>query len=136
MVEEVTDYTAIAQREGKWWVVRVPELGRTTQVRRVDQIDEYVRDLVGLFTEEDPSGVSVAVRLTVPTRDAAIAQALELRRNSDDIARRSAAATEETARALVEDGMSLRDAGAVLGVSFQRVQQIVGPRVPQNRSTS
>lgn len=55
----VKAYTARAHREGKWWDVHVPEIDKTTQVRSLDQVDEHVRDLIGLFTKDNATSVEV-----------------------------------------------------------------------------
>lgn len=123
-------YTAKAVREGRWWVVTVPELGgRATQVRRLDQVDEYVRDLIGLFTDDDATSAEVHVKVGVG--DTAVQKrldrALVTRQKAVEVA---TAAAEETRGAAVElqrQGLSVRDIGVALGVSFQRAQQLVSP---------
>lgn len=57
-------YTAVCQREGRWWVVTVPELesGRVTQVRSLDEVAAAVADLVATMTGADPARVEVDVK--------------------------------------------------------------------------
>lgn len=62
---EVTAYTAVCEREGKWWVVTVPELesGGVTQARTLDEVPATVADLVALMTEADPASVEVNMKV-------------------------------------------------------------------------
>src|SRR5215831_4528435 len=55
------NYTARCHREGRWWVIEVPELGHTTQARRLDKVEEMVRSLVQMFTNLDASSATVTV---------------------------------------------------------------------------
>jgi hypothetical protein len=57
-------YTALCEREGRWWVVTVPELasGGVTQTRTLDQVPAVVADLVATMTGVDRGSVEVNVR--------------------------------------------------------------------------
>jgi len=120
------NYTARCHREGRWWVVEVPELGHTTQARRLDKVEEMVRSLIQMFTDDDPSGATV-------TADVAFADdntRVEVELARDSRTRAAAAqreATERQARAarlLSAQGFSVRDIGVLLGLSYQRAQQL------------
>jgi len=120
------NYTARCQREGRWWVVEVPELGHTTQARRLDKVEEMVRSLVQMFTDDDPS--SAAVTVDVAFVDDNTRVEVELARDSRT---RAAAAQREAmerltqaARLLSAQGFSVRDIGVLLGLSYQRAQQL------------
>jgi hypothetical protein len=60
-----TTYTALCEREGRWWVVTVPELkeGGVTQSRTLDQVPATVADLVALMTDTDPATVEVDMKV-------------------------------------------------------------------------
>jgi hypothetical protein len=122
----VKAYTARAHREGKWWVVHVPEIDKTTQVRRLDQVDEYVRDLIGLFTNDNPKAVEVRREFDLPGQvTAALAEVQRLRQSAETEAAKARTLVVRTARDLADRGLSVRDIGTVLGVSFQRAQQLL-----------
>ena len=57
-------YTALCEREGRWWVVTVPELasGGVTQARTLDEVPAVVADLVATMTGADRASVEVNVR--------------------------------------------------------------------------
>jgi hypothetical protein len=120
------NYTARCRREGRWWVVEVPELGHTTQARRLDKVEEMVRSLVRMFTDDDPSSATVMV--DVAFADDSTRVEVELARDSRT---RAAAAQREAAerltraaRLLSAQGFSVRDIGVLLGLSYQRAQQL------------
>jgi len=120
------NYTARCHREGRWWVVEVPELGHTTQARRLDKVEEMVRSLVQMFTDDDPSSANVTVDVAFADDNTRVE--VELARDSR--ARVAAAQREaaerltQAARLLSAQGYSVRDIGALLGLSYQRAQQL------------
>lgn len=63
--ENSTTYTALCEREGRWWVITVPELpsGRVTQARTLDQVPAVVADLVATMTAVDRAAVEVSMRV-------------------------------------------------------------------------
>ena len=121
-----TTYTAVCTREGKWWVVHVPEIDHSTQARRLDQVPEIVADLVSLFTDLDPADVNVEV--TVAWSEALAARVAEVEAARADAEARAAAATDlrlALAADLTREGLSVRDVARVLGISHQRVAQLL-----------
>jgi hypothetical protein len=59
--EGSTTYTALCEREGRWWVITVPELpaGGVTQARTLDQVPAVVADLVATMAGADRATVEV-----------------------------------------------------------------------------
>jgi hypothetical protein len=123
------NYAATAERDGGWWIVqvRVPELQRTltTQVRRLDQARPMAADLVATVTgaSVDDSAVSVVPVLEAPLRDK-VAGAREARAELERIQAIAFESTRAAARSLTAAGISNRDAGLLLGITHQRVQQL------------
>jgi len=126
LVVKAVNYTARCHREGRWWVIEVPELGHTTQARRLDKVEEMVRSLVQMFTDLDAS--SATVKVDVVFADDQTRVEVELARDSR--AHAVAAQQEATerltraARRLSDQGYSVRDIGVLLGLSYQRAQQL------------
>jgi hypothetical protein len=121
----VSTYTAICERGGKWWEITVPELDEVTQARRLDQVPGTVAALAHLMAGDDHAVVSVHIRIPDDLRDE-IARARRLRGEAEAATRESAALSRHAARRLAADGLSLRDIGELLGVSYQRAHQFAG----------
>jgi predicted RNase H-like HicB family nuclease len=123
-------YVAVAERVGRWWAVSVPEVpGVFTQARRLEGpsgVEAMVRDALAVMLEVPADEIEVEVRPHLPEDLAEVAT--QVRQARVDAEARTAAATEaaaQLARRLTAAGMSVRDAGVVMGVSAQRVSQLV-----------
>lgn len=119
--------TAKAERSGGWWAVEVPEVpGLFTQAKRLDQIDGMVRDAAALLTGEPEESFDVTVEPVVPEP---VASSLDRSHHlTEEAARLQRDAAEEARKAaqlMQAEGMTVRDIGRVMGVSFQRVSQIL-----------
>jgi hypothetical protein len=119
--------TAKATRNDGWWAVEVPEVvGLYTQARRLDQVAEMVVDAAALLgVELAPDEVDVAPVLG-PAAQASLNLAAGLRDESAITNTDAAAAMRLAAHELSAAGWTLRDIGVALGVSHQRVHQLVG----------
>lgn len=125
-------YRANVHREGKWWLVEVPAIDGLTQARRLSEAQLMARELVAVTLGVPLSEVEVEVevgfraigRLTdLPER---VKQIASDRAQARALDARAASSSEQLAKELVEAGVPLRDIGTVLGVSHQRVHQLVG----------
>lgn len=120
-------YTATAHREGAWWVAEVTEQGIATQAKRLDLVEAAVRDLLVAWLQVRADSFDVVVEPEVPKVAAGpVRRARKLRGEADRLQGEAAEATREAATALVRSGLTVRDAGALLGLSYQRVGQLVG----------
>jgi predicted RNase H-like HicB family nuclease len=121
-------YEVVASRDGKWWALRVPELrGVYSQVRRLDQAEDMARDAIAAFLDNNPEsfGVSLTIHLPADVR-AEVDNVIDLRAVIEEREREYAELSRRLAARLVErEGLSIRDAGRVLGVSHQRVAQLM-----------
>lgn len=117
--------TAKARRSGAWWAVEVAEFpGVFTQARRLDQVSSMVADAIAMFAQLDAGEVEVTV-VPLTEVDDLIARAQEARAQADEAAALASALAREAARALAERNITTRDAGALMGVSPQRISQLV-----------
>lgn len=115
-------------REGKWWMVAIPEFDGLTQARRLGEVEEMARDWIALHLDVPVEEVAVDVRVdTVQGIEvAATLEGIEATRR--EAARNERVARESTialAKQLAQAEVPVRDIGSILGVSFQRAHQLV-----------
>jgi len=120
-----TTYTATAAREGRWWVITVEGIG-VTQSRTLRDAPATARSLVAVMLDVDEGTVAVEV---TPELDGTVADQVRSARDRVAALEReqaeTAAASRAAARALVDRGISGADAATILGVSAQRVSQLL-----------
>jgi predicted RNase H-like HicB family nuclease len=118
----VTTYSAVCRRVGAWWAITVPELkGVHTQARRLDQVADMAREAISLMLEADVTTVQVEVHPELPSTVVHALDARQSARRAHEVAEH---ATTAAVRTLLRDGYTVRDAGALLGLSPQRISQI------------
>jgi predicted RNase H-like HicB family nuclease len=121
-----TTYTAIAERSGKWWAVELPDVpGGFTQGRNLKEAAEMAREAVALLLDLPEEEIEIDLQPKLPkdtTTALADFQARRLQREGAEEAERTAQVA--AAQALTGAGLSVRDAGVVLGISHQRVAQL------------
>lgn len=120
-------YDVEVYREAGWWMVAIPALGGLTQARRVADAEEAAREWITLDQDLAPSSVDVRVRSVVVdeldvTRERQRID--EWRDREREAHAEHVEAVAETLRRLSGHGVPVRDAGALLDISPQRVSQI------------
>lgn len=131
MVAEMSDrksYTAKAIRSSDWWAITIPELkGVHSQARRLDQAEGMAREAIGLFLDVPADSFDLTlVPVLPPGVQADVDRARTARGEADALQREAATATARAARELVKGTkLTVREAGQILGVSHQRVAQLL-----------
>ncbi len=123
-----TDYRVDVIRSGAWWAITVPALdGVFSQAKRLDQVEDNAREAISLMLNVDEGEIgALDVVVTPPAGVADLLDALQESTVAADEAARVAAATRrEVAELLRAEGLPLRDVGALIGVSHQRVSQLL-----------
>ena len=121
-------YRVRAQRSGKWWALDVPELpGIFSQVRRLDQAEAMARDAIAAMLDVDPGSFAIEIAPDFAPDVKDLLDNVHRARQALDEAQRTAAAVVQHAAMVLtrENGLSMRDAGRALGISHQRVSQIL-----------
>ena len=125
----MTTYTVSVTREGRWWIVRAPEIDQVTQARRLSEVTKAARELIAVTLDIPMSTVSVLVRVErVGDIEDVTGRAEAIRgehARADELARRAHDESRELARQLAGAHIPMRDIGELLGVSHQRVHQLI-----------
>jgi predicted Zn-dependent protease len=125
----MTTYRVEVIREGKWWMVSIPELDGLTQARRLEDASAMAREYIAVTLDIPTSDVEVNVAVIdvdgVNVADA-IAQLEAVKHEAEAARERVAEDTRRLAQTLAGKKVPVRDIGAILGVSHQRAHQLVG----------
>ena len=129
-------YTARCQRSGDWWAISVPELkGVHTQARRLEKAEAMARDAIALFLDVAADSFDLRIEPVLP-RDLQkkVGRARKVRYEAEVLQREASSASAEVAAELVRTAhMTVRDAGRVLGLSHQRITQLLKPALATGR---
>lgn len=119
-------YTAHASKEDRWWLVRVDGVG-VTQAKNLREAEVMAIDLIEIVTGTPQSRFEVVVSTELaPTLRRRVEQARKAIDALEFQQRETARKSREAARELVvTGGLSGADAAVVLGVSPQRVSQLL-----------
>lgn len=122
----MSTYRVKARREERFWVGVIDSVG-ATQARSLKALDAMARDLVVVMTQADPSTVSIVIETAdVPAGTRRKVAAARHRTDRAAMEQRQAAqASREAAAALRHAGLNTQDTAFVMGVSPQRVSQLL-----------
>jgi predicted RNase H-like HicB family nuclease len=127
-VTERKTYTARCTRSGNWWAIDVPEVaGVHTQSKRLDSAEAMARDAITLMLEVPEDSFEIDVEPVLPSDvEHALAEWADTVDEAKDAETKAKSAVIALLVLLVaKHGMSYRDAGKIVGLSHQRVQQIL-----------
>jgi predicted RNase H-like HicB family nuclease len=121
-------YRVILERDQTGaWIARVPSVpGCHTHARTLERVRRRVREALALWVDNANDAELVEeVRLPPKAREV-IRRSRRARRDAAEQRAEAHAATADAACALVRDfDLGMRDTGELLGLSHQRVQQLV-----------
>ena len=121
-------YTARLEREkdGRWTVELAEEPRVHTWAKTVDQALARVREAAALWFDANEDDIEVIPQPVLPkTTGRTVAQARQARQDARNADRRAVEQNKKAAAALTARGISMRDAAAILGISHQRVHQLL-----------
>lgn len=136
----MTDYTAQVSRDGRWWMIRLPQLDdyrdpttgahwpgeAVTQARRLADVQreaiDYAATVTGVATREVTVTVAVVGDLGALFTEAA--HAAGMKEEAARLERDAVASSARVAQGLAAAGVTVRDIGEVLGVTYQRAAQL------------
>jgi predicted RNase H-like HicB family nuclease len=125
-------YTVRVQRSGDWWAIDVAEIrGVFSQARRLDRVEYMTRDAIALWFEVPEDSFDLDIRVELPPKVRGVVDAVDTARASSVAAQRQESeALRAAADAMLGSGLTMRDAGRLLGVSHQRIAQLATRRRP------
>ncbi len=130
-------FTARLEREadGRWTVELADEPRVHTWGKTIDQALARMREAAAMWFETDEASIALVPSVVLPqavlrTVEQA-GQAREQARHADRLAIEK---TRRAAAGLARRGISMRDSAAILGISHQRVHQLLAPDTPRERT--
>ncbi|WP_343603271.1 HicB family toxin-antitoxin system [Mycobacterium sp.] len=106
----------------------MPEIDGLTQARRVDEIEDMARSLIAISTDVPLADVAVEVTVAVGGLEDIAGRCRDIaaqRREALQAAESAQHEAAEYAHQLMLAGVTVRDAGALLHLSPQRVSQLL-----------
>jgi predicted RNase H-like HicB family nuclease len=134
--EKMTTYTARLEKEadGRWSVELDEEPRVHTWGKTIDQALTRIREATALWFQTDEASIELVPRPVLPkTTGRTVDQARKAREQARDADRVAIEQTRKAAVALTGRGISMRDAAAILGISHQRVHQLLTPETAPGR---
>jgi hypothetical protein len=121
--EIITTYKVEVEREGKWWMIRVPDIDGLTQARRINEIEEIARSLIAASTDSPLDEVAVEI-VTIRMESSRFRELLDTAR---DIRHRRARVQglerevnrdpQQFAFCLTTEGIPIREVAGLLGIA-------------------
>ena len=124
-------YTVTTERSGNWWAFSVPEIpGAHGQARRLEQVRDEARDVISMMLDAEPDSFDVSLSIKLDPRIAHALDEAKAARQEFDIYQRVAQEKLRLAAEQIKEvgGLSIRDIGNLLDVSFQRISQILSDK--------
>src|SRR4051812_21829304 len=124
----MSNYKVTVSREGKWWMVAIPEIEGLTQARRLSEVKHMAREYIAVTLDVPVESVTVTASLEnvegIPV--SAIVESIEQERaQAAELERAASEKAQDLAKRLAEAQVPVRDIGAVMGVSHQRAHQLI-----------
>ena len=125
----MTTYRAFVERDGKWWMVRVPKINGVSQARSLAEAGKMAHNLVAGTLGADPASFDIDLVIDQVGDVAGVsAEVATIKALREQAARKEREATTRAgalAKRLADEGVTMRDIGSMLGVTFQRAHQLV-----------
>lgn len=133
----MSTYKVVYDRDESGWIAKVPSVpGCHSYGRTIEQARDRVREALDLWVR-DASTAYLVDQVRLPTRlRASVTRARTARKKAEQEQERAQRTAAQAATELTRDWrVSLRDAGEVLGLSRQRIQQLTA-RTPRKKTTA
>ncbi|MEE2524526.1 hypothetical protein [Pseudarthrobacter sp. J47] len=124
---------ATAYKEGKWWMVSIPEIDALSQCKAIDQVPEQAASLAAIVLDVPEDTVNINVTYRLPEDAAKVSQQWhEAKAHVIDAEATAADKLAELAGTLKRHDWTLKDIAAVTGYTFQRISQVLKGQEPKS----
>lgn len=122
-------YTATVTREGRFWLIAIPELDELTQARRLGEAELMAREVIALHTDQALEDIDVTIDISrvgdIDDVSAKVTSIAEYRAKAAEAEAKAMTESRRLAKELADQGVPIRDIGELLHVSFQRAHQLI-----------
>jgi len=121
-------YQVDVVRDDGWWIMhaRIPKTIIYSQAKRINDVEPMIRDAIAGVLDIDPG--SFALKLIFDLDAGVLEQvnrAREVSLEAAEVQERASRESRAAVQALREEGLTLKEAGYFLGVTPQRVAQLL-----------
>lgn len=127
----VHNYKIEVTRDGKWWMIHIPEIDGLTQARRLSEASTMAREYIALSQGIPLDSIKIetaSIRMEEPEVQELLDRAQEIRARRAQAAKLDRTTTRDAhmfALFLSTYGVPVRDIAELLDVSPQRVSQLI-----------
>lgn len=117
----------VVKDEG-WWIMhaRIPRTIIYSQARRIDDIEFMIRDAIAGALDVDPQSFRIELTFDLDSDVLdQVSRAREASLEAAEVQERASRESRAAVQALRREGLTLREAGYFLGVTPQRVAQLL-----------
>jgi hypothetical protein len=117
---------ALCERQNDGWLVAVPELDNFKMTsKRLDKATEQIKQLAANFTGTDKCDIIVKVEAVMPGIICDIEAAQQKMHEANRLQEQASAEIRNVVSRMRDEGLTMRDIAVLLGVTPQRVAQLV-----------
>ena len=117
-------YDVMIERDGAFWLVFIEGLDGLTQAHAVAEVPLMARSYIALVTGKNPDDITIGAVHVKDVGDE-IARIKSLRQQAKESRAEATRLSRSVAASLRRQGASLTDIGSILGLSHQRVAQLI-----------
>ncbi len=135
--DNMTTYTARLEqeRDGRWTVELEEEPRVHTWGKTVDQALARMKEAAAMWFDTDERAIDLVPRPVLPkAAGRTVEQARQAREQARVADRVAIEQTRKAAATLTGRGISMRDVAAILGISHQRVHQLLTTQTPRTKA--
>lgn len=132
-------YKVEIAREGRWWMVYIPEIDGVTQARRLSEAATMAREYIALDQNVPYGDISIetaSIRMQDPVVRELLGSARDIRTmraHAQKLENEAVRDAQEFAQRLTAQGIPVRDIAELLDISPQRVSQLANERGIERR---